>query len=332
MLTILLPAAGEAGVSTREVRALIKCRTGVTRAAVSYTHRLDWRVGACLRQLQECRLARRSPCWPANAHCANAARDLAAFESEMRNRVAAACAALPTSGLREQLGFSTPMSDCVQDSVDDFASCLAEHVRRMQAELTVRVDPMACDVLGTAGLADLLPEAACSPDDGGGEPPPEPSAPLACGGEDDLTCPDGFVCDRTDALCTQPAPSGRCVPMDGCVADSVPVCGCDGQTHASDCDRLAAGATKRHDGSCAPPPQVCTFSNPSCPSGTFCDFPSGDCGEGGQGEWRPLRADDCNLCSAFVEGPVCGCDFVTYASECDRLAAGVSEWFRGSCQ
>jgi hypothetical protein len=110
------------------------------------------------------------------------------------------------------------------------------------------------------------------------------------------------------------------------------MCGCDGQTYASDCARLNAGVVKQHAGSCDAEPQGCDFLHPDCPAGMFCDLPAGDCGEGGTGMCRSMRADECNLCSAYVDGPLCGCDFTTYATECDRVAAGVPLWFRGSCQ
>jgi hypothetical protein len=95
---------------------------------------------------------------------------------------------------------------------------------------------------------------------------------------------------------------------------------------------VKAGATKARAGACDAPPSACDFANPTCPSGQFCDFTPGDCGEGGSGVCRPVRGEPCNLCTAFVSGPVCGCNFVVYDSECTRMAAGVSKLWNGVCQ
>jgi hypothetical protein len=32
-----------------------------------------------------------------------------------------------------------------------------------------------------------------------------------------------------------------------------------------------------------------------------------------------------------MTGPVCGCDYTSYADDCSRQAAGVSKAFDGSC-
>lgn len=37
------------------------------------------------------------------------------------------------------------------------------------------------------------------------------------------------------------------------------------------------------------------------------------------------------MCTAFLPGPVCGCDFHTYASDCEREAAGMSKIWDGVC-
>ena len=140
--------------------------------------------------------------------------------------------------------------------------------------------------------------------------------------------PTAFLCRQSTssiARVSSPAPAN--------CASGAPVCGCDGQTYGSDCARLAAGITKARDGACDPPAQACGNGiDVACPAGTFCDFSANrDCGESSTGLCRAMRAEPCNLCMAFVSGPVCGCDLVTYTDDCAVAAAGVSKWFNGPC-
>jgi hypothetical protein len=324
LLTVTCAPRTHAGSrESREARELRQCRTLMTRAGLHFANRLEWQIGGGVRQLQECRQAQRSECMTATRACATLAASVAAAERDMESSVTYGCRAVPVASLMRELGPS--MAECDAASLGTMASCLADHVRDAEAMLLASVNPAMCEALEPIGMG----EKACA---SGDDEPPPPAGPLACGGADGLACPDGFVCDRTDALCTQATIAGRCVPTNETCADGMPVCGCDDQTYASDCARLGAGVVKQHAGACDAAPEACDFLHPDCPSGMFCDLPAGDCGEGGAGVCRPMRADECNLCSAYVDGPICGCDFTTYATECDRLAAGVPTWFRGSCQ
>lgn len=325
LVALTCASRGYAGSRDREARDLLQCRAAMTRAGLRFAHRLEWQIGACARQMQECRAARRSGCMTSTRACSTLAASLAAAERDLQTSVSAGCRVAVASLMRD---LGEAMSDCTASSVNDVALCLAEHVRDAEAMVLASVDPAACEVLAAVDMD----EQACGDHDDPPPPPPAPSGPLACGGTDALACPDGFVCDRTDGLCTQTMVAGRCVPVSATCAGGEPVCACDGQTYASDCARLNAGVVKQHAGACDTEPSACDFLHPDCPSGMFCDLPAGDCGEGGAGTCRPMRADECNLCSAYVDGPLCGCDFVTYTTECDRLAAGVPLWFRGACQ
>jgi hypothetical protein len=78
-----------------------------------------------------------------------------------------------------------------------------------------------------------------------------PCVPTTCGGIAGVPCPDGAYCDLPAGACHTADQQGTCIPLPGaCLAVYDPVCGCDGHTYPSDCDRLAAKAQKAHDGAC----------------------------------------------------------------------------------
>jgi hypothetical protein len=138
-------------------------------------------------------------------------------------------------------------------------------------------------------------------------------------------------------------PSGQCNVADGvgkcavvtgiCPAIYMPVCGCDGKTYPSDCDRRAARAQLDHTGECskkgAGPGEMCGgIAGIQCNAGLFCDPPAGACmarDVGGTCQITTL------LCTKDFK-PVCGCDGTTYANDCLRLQAKVGKQADGSCQ
>jgi hypothetical protein len=336
-LGALLSTAGVAeSASRQEIRARIRCEHAIVQQGLAYSHQMDWRVSTCLSVLSRCRMEgrRASSCGLAERTCAAVSDSMDALGESLRARVAAACAEIGVAGVLEHLGFRASMGDCEADSLDAFAGCLAANLRAAAADTVAAVEPEACLMVEEAGMAGVMPVDVCAAGgvDSGPAGSGEPAGPLFCGGAAQVACPDGYTCDRTDALCTQSDVAGMCVPTPegACVDAGNPVCGCDGVTYPSNCDRLLAGAVRGHDGACDQPVQ-CSFAQPDCPSGFFCDFPAGDCGEGGTGMCRAMEDEPCNLCVAFVAAPVCGCDLVTYASECERHAAGVAKWFDGPC-
>ena len=72
-----------------------------------------------------------------------------------------------------------------------------------------------------------------------------------CGTIAGIGCDDGFFCDVEAGLCSGADLAGTCVlQSDACPPVIDPVCGCDGVTYGSDCDRVRDGVQKDHHGPC----------------------------------------------------------------------------------
>ena len=128
------------------------------------------------------------------------------------------------------------------------------------ADPDVPVDGTEVPVDGTEVPADVPVEDA----------PADDAAPASCGGATGYVCPDGEVCDVRS--CGDGA-TGVCVTRPGdCPAIYAPVCGCDGVTYGSDCQRLAAGMELDHDGECATTDVCGGSAGYRCPDGQACDW------------------------------------------------------------
>jgi len=128
---------------------------------------------------------------------------------------------------------------------------------------------------------------------------------------DNSECAAGLYCEKYPGNC---AGVGMCAPRpEACITLWDPVCGCDGVTYGNACDAAAFGVNVRYGGECVPGPP-CSSSS-TCNVGYYCDKAYGDCD--GQGTCEPVPTGECPQTFA----PVCGCDGVTYAGECEAAKA-----------
>ena len=109
-----------------------------------------------------------------------------------------------------------------------------------------------------AGIpADLVP-AECGPENPYGTCPEglacyEGACLAACGFEGGPACTDAEICIDPEGTCGAGDAGGVCVPYPfSCPDVWEPVCGCDGQTYASECAAKQAGQSWSATGTCAP--------------------------------------------------------------------------------
>jgi len=113
----------------------------------------------------------------------------------------------------------------------------------------------------------------------GGRPATGGTGGARCGSIAGLVCPKDQFCELPVGTCSKiPDATGTCTPMGSgiCPAIYAPVCGCDGVTYPSDCDRQAKGVSKLSDGACkaqttACPSDIKQLSLP-CAEGLICEY------------------------------------------------------------
>jgi hypothetical protein len=331
---VAMAAAPAAAGRSRDARSLLRCQRQITEEGVYFTNRMNARLARCLVPLADCAVAddgRAAACARAADTCGDLPADRAGFAARLASRLGSACRGLAIPDLMQNLAFADSLQGCTATTLPAFAGCLSDALTDALAASWVQLAPAACGLVEAQGLGALFPRDPCAAptgDPGGGGDPPPSDVTAFCGGPNAVACPAGFVCDPASSVC-DPLAGGACVaaPGDCSTAPADPVCGCDGTTYASDCARLAAGVAVAHAGSC----NVGCVMNDECPSGMFCELPAGDCGESQMGVCRPMNDPACAVCSDLASGRVCGCDGVTYMSECERRAAGASKLTDGSC-
>lgn len=195
---------------------------------------------------------------------------------------------------------------------------------------TVTLCPATCAALGLRPAAEVVVIAGCGGEETVESPPadagpcpsvldfscvaacgePQSSAPLCVGGA--WTCPKGTVTTKSCSTC--PATPHGCCGAEGLLATASCIAG------AWVCP---PGAVPFGEPGCRAPEQCAPTL--LCPPGATCVVPDHRCSDS-------IRVGACvgpSPCASTT--PACGCDGVTYTSECAARAAGVDVDADGAC-
>lgn len=154
------------------------------------------------------------------------------------------------------------------------------------------------------------------------------SAPVAIEVEPSTACwgdCDGDAAVRVDEIQS----------LVGMILGDVTAAGCAFTPNPDDAvtvDELVTAITNALEG--CPPLRSCGGPEALvCPGRSWCEFPPGDCGTGGRmGSCIEMRTLCYTLPNSTGSGlGVCGCDGATYANDCERSSAQVSQAHDGLC-
>jgi hypothetical protein len=149
-----------------------------------------------------------------------------------------------------------------------------------------------------------------------------PCPQVICGTEEGLVCDPTYFCDYDAPMgCELPDAEGHCTWIpDGCPENVDPVCGCDGNTYANECEANMAAVDALHGGACdvdcsddacgPPPPPV----EVQCADGSWANYSCGANELGQCGWWL----EDC---------PVDLCELPAVVGDCE---AAMPRWFFNS--
>jgi hypothetical protein len=157
-----------------------------------------------------------------------------------------------------------------------------------------------CAFVPTCGCDGVIYDSLCSAHGAGVESADDPSLCFGCGAGG-VPCPIvGQVC----LGCPDAPPTCVSRPFPGPPCTDLPVCGCDGQTYASDCDAEASGVLRFTSGVCA---GTCV-SSLDCAVTEYCERAS--CGD---------VVGRCRLLPSGTATGVCGCSGRRYRSQREAL-------------
>ena len=142
-------------------------------------------------------------------------------------------------------------------------------------------------------------------------------------------CSSGQWCKAFSSSNDQCGGQGSCSYYlgGGCPTNVDRVCGCDGNTYDNECQATNAGVNVDYQGACSD----CGISHngqSECSGSQWCKALNGpgQCAVGSPGVCTYFTGK----CNSNYD-PVCGCDWNTYANECQATNAGVNVQKSGTC-